>query len=232
MRYFFLTYAIIVVLVVGLLGFRGDKFSKPPLRLFPDMDEQDKLRAQKPDPFFADNQGARKPVAKTQPLGYNETGESEIGKIHEEEFGGGTSYYFTGSIDDYYANGMPEELKLTSENVGEFLRRGEERFNISCAICHGKSGDGNGITGQFGVPGIANLTLENYGHDKYPDGRLFHVISSGKGNMSGYAYNIPVRDRWAIIAYIRSLQTARKAPLSDPTIKAAFEAGKTAAAAH
>jgi hypothetical protein len=54
MRYFFLVYALIALLVVGIFGARGQKFSKPPVRIFPDMDEQDKIRAQKPDAFFAD----------------------------------------------------------------------------------------------------------------------------------------------------------------------------------
>jgi mono/diheme cytochrome c family protein len=224
MRYFFLVYAIIAVLVVGLFGVRGQKFSERPIRIFPDMDEQDKLKAQKPDDFFADGQGSRKPVAETHPRGFNEEGKTVIGGIPEQEFGGGTGYYFTGHVGDYYGSGMPEEAGLTTENASVFLRRGEERYGIYCAPCHGKSGDGQGVTGQFGVPGIANLlTLKA---DAYPDGRMFEVISKGKGNMSGYGYNIPVRDRWAIVAYIRALQTAKEAPYE--AVKASFDAAKAA----
>lgn len=224
MRYFFLTYAIIAVLVVGIFGFRGQKFSSPPIRIFPDMDEQDKLRAQKPDPFFADGQGSRKPVAGTQPLGFNDEGKKEIGGIPEAEFSGGTGYYYTGHVGDYYGTGMPDELALNPETATELLRRGQERYMIYCAPCHGSSGDGQGITSQFGVPGIANFhTLKA---DAYPDGRLYEVLTKGKGNMSGYGYNIPVRDRWAIVAYIRALQTAKEAPYDDAGIKAAFDAGK------
>lgn len=224
MRYFFLIYAIIAVLVVGLLGFRGDKFSKTPFRLFPDMDEQDVLKAQKPESFFADGVGSRQPVKETQPLGFNAHGLREYGGVQEPEFSGATGYYYTGHSEDYYGHGMPAELGLTEANVGELLRRGEERFNISCMPCHGKSGDGNGITSKFGVPGVANLTLANYGAVAYPDGRLFEVITKGKGNMSGYGYNLPVRDRWAIIAYIRALQTAKEAPYE--AVKPAFDAAK------
>ena len=54
MRYVFLAYAIIALLVVGIFGIRGQKFSQPPVRIFPDMDEQDKLKAQQPSAFFAD----------------------------------------------------------------------------------------------------------------------------------------------------------------------------------
>lgn len=209
MRYFFLIYALVALMVVGIFGLRGQKFSKPPVRIFPDMDEQDKLRAQKSDHFFADDHGARLPVAGTQPRGFNEEGLREIGGIPEYEFGGQTGYYYTGSIDDYFGNGMPEELKLTAENSGELLRRGKERFGIYCAVCHGATGDGQGMTSHFGVPGIANLQGANFARDQYPDGRLFEVITHGKGNMGGYGYNIPVRDRWAIISYVRAIQTAK-----------------------
>ncbi|MES2996301.1 MAG: cytochrome c [Verrucomicrobiota bacterium] len=210
MRYFFLIYVLIALTVVGMFGFRGQKFDKPPIRIFPDMDEQDKLKAQKPDAFFADGHGGRLPVAGTQPRGFNSEGLREIGGIPEYEFGGQTGYYYTGQINDYFGNGMPDELKLTAENSGELVRRGKERFGIYCKDCHGSSGDGQGMAGQFGVPGIANLLGPNFGRDSYPDGRIFETITHGKGNMAGYGYNIPVRDRWAIVAYVRALQTAKE----------------------
>jgi len=212
-RYFFLAYAILGVLLVGILGFRGEKFSKPPIRLFPDMDEQDKVKAQVPSDFFADGSGARLPVAGTHPRGFLPGGENALGGVPEPEFGGGTGYYFTGQIGDYYGQGMPAELKLDDDGIGGFLRRGEERFAIYCKACHGESGDGKGIASLYGVPVAANQNANLAAHDpdKYPDGRLFNVITHGLGQMGGYGYNIPVRDRWAIIAYVRALQTARKA---------------------
>lgn len=211
MRYFFLIYALIALIVVGIFGVRGQKFTKPPIRIFPDMDEQDKLKAQKPDPFFADGHGGRLPVTQTQPRGFNPEGEKIIGGIHEPEFGGQTGYYYTGHVGDYYGNGMPEELKLTEESAGELIRRGKERYGIYCAVCHGTSGNGNGMTAQYGVPVANNVNakLNAISQETYPDGRLFEVITNGKGLMSGYGYNIPVRDRWAIIAYIHTLQAAK-----------------------
>jgi mono/diheme cytochrome c family protein len=211
MRYFFLAYALIALLVVGIFGLRGQKFSKPPVRIFPDMDEQDKLKAQKPSSFFADGMGDRLPVTQTQPLGYNPEGAKNIGGIPEYEFGGQTGYYYTGHFGDYYGNGMPEELGLTPENADELIIRGKERYGIYCAICHGASGDGQGITANYGVPVAANpnAKLNALTQETYPDGRLFEVITNGKGLMSGYGYNIPVRDRWAIIAYIHALQAAK-----------------------
>lgn len=214
MRYFFLAYALIAVLVVGIFGLRGDKSAKTPIEIFPDMDRQDKIKAQTPDDFFADGLGSRKPVAGTLA--------QSIGDA-DAEFGGGTGYYATGHIGDYYGSGMPEELELSAEVLPEFVARGEERFNIYCMPCHGRSGDGGGIAAQFGVPGVANLHTENFLSASYPDGRMYDVIVNGKGQMGGYGYNINLRDRWAIIAYIRAMQLAQKAPLSDPKIKAAYD---------
>ncbi|NJM36521.1 MAG: cytochrome c [Akkermansiaceae bacterium] len=210
MRYFFLIYALIAVLVVGIFGLRGQHFSKPPVRIFPDMDEQDKLRAQKPSGFFADGHGSRLPVGQTQPRGFNADGAKSLGGISEYEFGGQTGYYYTGQVGEYYGKGMPEELKLDEKSAEALIHRGEERYGIYCAVCHGKSGDGLGITSQYGVPGIANFHLDNFKSNQYPDGRMFEVITNGKGMMGAYGYNIPVEDRWAIIAYVRTLQAAKE----------------------
>ena len=211
MRYFFLIYALIAVLVVGIGGFRGQHFTKPPVQVFPDMDEQDKLKAQAPSTFFADRQGARLPVAETQPRGFNPEGDSLIGGIPEYEFGGQAGYYFSGHVGDYFGTGMPEELELNPDTAAALIRRGEERYGIYCAVCHGASGDGLGVTSRYGVPGIANLHLDPFKAASYPDGRMYEVITNGKGMMSGYGATIAVRDRWAIVAYVRTLQAAKEA---------------------
>jgi mono/diheme cytochrome c family protein len=215
MRYFFLAYAIIVVMVVGYLGVPGAQTSRRPLEIFPDMDRQDKVKAQAHEGFFADNQGDRLPVAGTAPRGYStaETVAVEGGMSEPEFSPGRTSYHATGAIGEFFGTGMPEELGLTAENVGAFLRRGQERYAVSCLPCHGASGDGQGTVAQLGVPGVANLM--NMVSATYPDGRMFEVITHGKGLMAPYGYNIAVDDRWAIIAYIRALQTARQAPYEE-----------------
>ncbi len=91
-----------------------------------------------------------------------------------------------------------------------FLRHGEERFKISCMPCHGEAGNGKGTVAVIGIPTVADLM--NFPKATYPDGKMFESITKGKGLMAGYGYNIPVNDRWAIIAYVRTLQAARKMP--------------------
>lgn len=226
MKYFFILYAIIAISVVGIFKYRGHSFSEPPIQLLPDMDDQDVLKAQKQSAFFADGQGPRQPVTETAPLGYQADGVSKLGGIPEYEFSGGTGYYATGHVGDYFGTGMPEELELTAENSVELLKRGEERYNIYCSACHGVSGDGMGVTSLYGVPNIANLHAPTFVAGTYPDGRMYEVITKGKGLMSGYGYNIPLRDRWAIVAYVRALQVARSAPYD--AVKDAYEAGKQA----
>ncbi len=213
MRYFFLAYVLIALLVVGIFGLRGQKFNKPPIQVFPDMDEQDKVRAQQPDRFFADGHGGRLPVVGSQPRGFNPDGAMVIGGIPEFEFGGQSGYYYTGAIGDYYGVGMPDELQLTAANAPALIGRGKERFTIYCAVCHGASGDGQGITSAYGVPVNTNpnAKLNALSPTTYPDGRMFNTITHGMARMSGYGASIPVRDRWAIISYVRTLQAAKQA---------------------
>ncbi|MDP0489528.1 MAG: cytochrome c [Verrucomicrobiota bacterium JB023] len=200
LKYFFLVWILVGLMIAGIYGIPGAKDSRPPLRLFPDMDDQDKVSAQTPG-------GSRLPVAGTVP----NTGDDGVFSV---EFGAGrTGYYYTGLTDGYFGTGMPEELELTEENVAQFLARGEERYGIYCAICHGESGDGQGTVAMLGVNGVRNLheTGEaGFDAENYPDGRLFEVITNGKGQMGAYGMNIPVNDRWAIVAYVRALQEARE----------------------
>jgi mono/diheme cytochrome c family protein len=98
------------------------------------------------------------------------------------------------------------------------IRRGAERFDIYCSACHGTSGNGEGMTASFGVPVNTNVNAKLNAHapGSYPDGKLFETISKGMGRMSGYNQTIPIRDRWAIIAYIHTLQTAKASAVTAP----------------
>jgi mono/diheme cytochrome c family protein len=95
----------------------------------------------------------------------------------------------------------------------ELLQRGRERYKIYCAVCHNEAGDGKGITGRYGMVGMANF------HEprlvQMPDGEYFDTITHGKNNMGAYAANIEINDRWAIVAYIRALQRSQNAGAAD-----------------
>jgi len=204
LKYFFLIYALIAILVVGIFGFRGQQTTQRPIEIFPDMDRQDKILGQATSDFFKDGLGSQKPVAGTVPHSAD-NGEFSL------EFGEGKhGYYYTGELEGAYGNGMPEELELTSDNSEAFLRRGQERYGIYCAICHGDDGGGKGVVGvHMGNANVAVANIANgFKQTEYPDGELYKTITHGKGLMGGYGANIPVRDRWAIIAYVRAMQSA------------------------
>ena len=123
MRYFFLAFSLIIVLVISFFGFRGQLFSSTPLRIFPDMDDQDKIRTQRPSEFFADGMGSRKPVAGTVPRGFEPDGSGV-------SFGNSDSYLHTGKMGDAYGDGMPSELRVNNATAAGFLRHGKERYEI------------------------------------------------------------------------------------------------------
>jgi len=212
LRYFFISLGLCLVLIVAVAGFRGQKGKKPPIEIFPDMDHQPKVKAQVPSKFYADNRGNRLPVAGTVPLGYEmpvskENPFPEEGKYRSVRFSAGTDYLNTGRFDELWGTGIPMPV------TAELMQRGKERYTIYCAVCHGASGGGNGIAGQYGLVAIAS-----YHQDRLrtmADGEIFNTITHGKNTMLGYGANIPVDDRWAIVAYVRALQIAQTATIAD-----------------
>lgn len=110
------------------------------------------------------------------------------------------------------------------------LRRGQERFNIYCAPCHGRSGDGAGMIAQRGFPAPPSYHTDKLRHA--PDGHFYRVISNGYGVMYPYADRIAPADRWAILAYIRALQLSQHAAhdqLAPGDIAALAAAGQSVA---
>ena len=221
MRYFFLAFILSVTVVLSVFGFRGHRFTDPPAEIFNDMDAQAKVKYQAESAFFADGVGARLPVPGTLPVGYEipEKALAGEGSRAAIEFSLPGDYYHTGRYGEYYGDGMPEGLTVDAA----LLQRGQERFDIYCAICHGQSGNGQGTLKQFMPVLIANLhdpQFSDKANPMYrPDGELLEVITKGRGQMGSYGANINVHDRWAIIAYIRALQeSARKAapPAANP----------------
>jgi hypothetical protein len=193
MRYFLVILFLTAVVVVSLAGFRGCTSRRPPLEIFADMVRQPKLRPQSPNAFFADNRSSRLSPAGTAALG-SPFAETPVNTGRES---GTTNFVATNPL---------------SINA-EFLARGQERFQIYCLPCHGALGDGKGITGKYGMIGVATF------HDprlvKMPDGEIFNTVSVGKNLMPAYGALVTVTDRWAITAYIRTLERSRLGTRED-----------------
>jgi mono/diheme cytochrome c family protein len=138
------------------------------------------------------------------------------------KFSNGVSYFDTGRFDNQWGTGIP-----VNEVTPEFIARGQERFNVSCAVCHGATAAGNGIAGKYGLVAIANLHQPRI--RDMADGEIFNTITHGKNTMMGYGDRIQVQDRWAIVAYIRALQLSQGgAAINDvpPAERAQLEAQK------
>jgi mono/diheme cytochrome c family protein len=185
---------------VGMFGLPGRLSRKPPVevyadRFFPGMDRQPKLRPQEPDSFFTNGVSSQLPpagtVARSLPI------QTVSGPVYGFENSPVNTGRVTGTTNFIATNPLPVDEAL--------LQRGRDRFDIYCAPCHGRLGDGNGITKKIGVmPSVANL------HDKriveLADGDIFNTITAGKSTMGAYGPLLPVSDRWAVIAYVRTLQ--------------------------
>jgi mono/diheme cytochrome c family protein len=209
LRAFLFISLLITIASVAVLGFRGDKTTNEPWEIFPDMVRQVKVRAQAPLNFFADGRGSRMPINGTVPIGYEmpKAQSSATSESMPRAFSVGTDYLNTGKMGNNWGTGIPVPV------TPELLRRGQERFNITCVMCHGATAAGNGITKQYGLATV--VTLQDDRIRKMADGEIFNTITNGKNTMMAYGPNIMVQDRWAIIAYLRALQRSQNATVAD-----------------
>lgn len=222
LRAFLLISLLITLAGVAVLGFRGEKTTNEPWELFPDMVRQMKVRAQSPLKFFADGRGPRLPINGTVPIGYemparnvsdgggpNPQTNSPAGsaEMMPRGFSVGTDYANTGKMGNNWGTGIPVPV------TPELIQRGQQRFNITCAMCHGATASGNGITKSYGLATV--VTLQDDRIRKMADGEIFNTITNGKNTMLAYGPTIMVPDRWAIIAYLRALQRSQGATAAD-----------------
>ena len=204
MRWFLLLTVFLIAAAVLGLRVRGTKFSQPPFELFNDMDRQYKVKYQKPSSFFDNGSGSRRPVKGTVPMGFIFPISKEKGlESSPLDFSSGDGYYSTGRFGDYYGKGFPKDITIDEA----FLKRGQQRYQINCVPCHGESGNGQGIISKYWmVPPTTNLVDARVA--AFPEGQIFSTITEGKGLMGSYKGTITVRDRWAITAYVKALQSA------------------------
>lgn len=170
----------------------------PRLHIIQDMDFQPRYAPQGVGRFFADRRATRPPVPHAVDVGGLQT----------------DPHFHRGQINGQWAATFPIPVDR------EQMERGRDRYNIYCAPCHGLAGEGDGMTHQRAVtrrePGwVQPRSLHVQNVREQPAGRLFHTITHGLNTMPGYAAQIPVADRWAIVLYVRALQRSQHAALDD-----------------
>lgn len=141
--------------------------------------------------FFVDGRGARMPVANTVARG----------TLREDD------HLYQGKIDGELTDIFPMPV------TAEVMARGQERFDVFCSPCHGRTGQGNGMVVQRGFqapPSYHEARLRGA-----PVGYYFDVMTHGFGAMPSHAAQVPIADRWAIAAYIRALQRSQQATIDD-----------------
>lgn len=157
-----------------------------------DMHDQPKHKPLAASDFYKlDHRSARAPVA----------GTVARGRLQDD------SPYFTGKDGDLPTDALPMAV------TPELLRRGRVRFQTFCAPCHGQTGRGDGMIVQRGFKMPPSLHVERLRAARV--GYFYDVITHGFGAMSDYASQVPVADRWAIVAYVRALQLSQHATLAD-----------------
>lgn len=156
-----------------------------------DMHNQPRYKPLGESDFFPDLRQAREPVP----------GTIARGQFHED------AYFYSGMVDGKPGDYMPFPV---TEQV---LERGRQRFDVFCTPCHSRMGDGNGTVVQRGFTQPPSYHTDRL--RKAPLGYFFNVITEGFGAMPDYAAQIPARDRWDIVAYIRALQLSQDATMAD-----------------
>ncbi|HEY3245874.1 MAG TPA: cytochrome c [Phycisphaerae bacterium] len=156
-----------------------------------DMHDQPRYKPLAVSEFFADGRASRPLVA----------GTVARGQLRLD------AHFYAGQVGAALAENFP--FPITRDD----MQRGQERFNIFCAPCHSRVGDGNGMIVQRGFPQPPSFHIDRL--RQAPVGHFFQVISNGLGAMPDYAAQIPPRDRWLIVAYVRALQLSQRASFTE-----------------
>ncbi len=177
---------------------RYTRKASPRIHPILDMDFQPKYLPQQYSPLFEDTRDMRPPVAGTIAV------DERIGQSH----------LLRGEVDGKPAQNFPMPVS------SEMMQRGQRRYAIFCATCHGLAGDGDGITSQLAfereeAKWVKPLSLHEASVVRQPLGQLFKTITEGIRTMPSYRMQIPVEDRWAILLYVRALQRSRNATIED-----------------
>ena len=180
---------------------RAVRSSKPRIHFVQDMDNQPRFEAQHANPLFADGRAMRPPVS----------GTVARGELRADD------HFERGIVSGKWATRFPAQVEVSMT----LMARGRERFNIYCQPCHGAAGYGDGIVnkkamellnlGTNGTTWVAPKSIHEEQIREQPVGQLFNSITNGVRTMPPYGPQIPVADRWAIVAYAKALQRSQNA---------------------
>jgi len=207
MRYFLGILLFIIIAVVSLLGFRGSKSTEPPLWVFPDMDIQPKYLPQGKNDFFEDGRNDRPTPAGVVIRGQTDDLKNVFSPDYNYAVAENPSLYSGEDNQGNWYRGFPIEV------TQELMDLGEEKYTIFCQVCHGASGNGNGITKSYGM--VATPTYHDDRLRDMAEGEIYNTIVHGKNTMMPYGYKLRIEERWAIVAYVRALQLANNASVED-----------------
>jgi mono/diheme cytochrome c family protein len=177
---------------------RATKSSVPRLHLWPDMDYQAKFKTQTENSIFGDGRTMRQPVE----------GTIAVGQLQEE------TRFFEGREGEHWVTDIPMEV------TPQLVARGRERFDIYCAVCHGLTGEGDGIVSLRAIERedptwIKPLSIHAEAVCTQPIGQIYGTISNGIRSMPAYGPQISPEDRWAIVLYVKALQRSQNATIDD-----------------
>ena len=194
-----------------------------------DMQDQPKSVAYRESSFYKDGLSSRPLIEGTVPRGYlradrelylgkkpattNQPGTSLTPPVGASSTAPGTALPAAPVAGPNGASLYPEDVDTFPFPITpKMLNEGQERYNIFCSACHGMTGYGDGIVARrgFNKPAPANYHQDRL--RQAPVGHFFDVMTNGWGAMPNYAAQIPVEDRWKIVAYIRALQLSQKSP--------------------
>ena len=174
-----------------------------------DMQDQPKMKPYRGTTFFTDGLSSRPPIPGTVPRGFLRTdteyftGKKSVQAVSSVNTNNATPNAFADDTDTF-------PFPVTEDTV----RRGRERYDIYCSVCHGMTGNGDGMIVRRGFRRAASFNDDRL--RQAPVGHFFDAITNGWGAMPSYASQIPVQDRWAIVAYIRALQISQQNPNAQP----------------
>jgi mono/diheme cytochrome c family protein len=173
-----------------------------------DMQDQPKMKPYRGTSFFGDGLSSRQPIEGTIARGFLRTDtEYFTGKKPKAPGATATPQPTAGTQTNTY----PDDVETFPFPVTkEIVDRGQQRYNIFCSACHGLTGNGDGMIVRRGFRRAASFNDDRL--RQAPVGHFFDAITNGWGAMPSYASQIPVQDRWAIIAYVRALQLSQQNP--------------------